>query len=116
MSRLAIAALILASLTTQAAPPRAAAPTTAAPSPAAAAPRWTEQTSGVTARFRGISAVSDTVVWASGSNGTIVRTTDGGKTWQTITPPPDTQKLDFRDIDAIDDKTAYVLSLSLIHI
>jgi photosystem II stability/assembly factor-like uncharacterized protein len=80
----------------------------AAPAPP---PRWTEQNSGVTARFRGISAVSDTVVWASGSNGTIVRTLDGGKTWQTIAPPPDTQKLDFRDIDAIDDKTAYVLSI-----
>jgi photosystem II stability/assembly factor-like uncharacterized protein len=77
----------------------------------AAGPRWTEQNSGVTARFRGISAVSDTVVWASGSNGTIVRTTDGGKTWQTVAPPPDSQKLDFRDIDAIDDKTAYVLSI-----
>lgn len=74
-------------------------------------PRWTEQNSGVTARFRGISAVSDTVVWASGSNGTIVRTTDGGKTWQTVTPPPDTQKLDFRDIDAVDANTAYVLSI-----
>jgi photosystem II stability/assembly factor-like uncharacterized protein len=109
--RFAIAALLLACLTTQASPPRAAAPTTAAPSTAAAGPHWTEQTSGVTARFRGISAVSDTVVWASGSNGTIVRTTDGGKTWQTIPPPPDTQKLDFRDVDAIDDKTAYVLSI-----
>jgi photosystem II stability/assembly factor-like uncharacterized protein len=78
---------------------------------AATGPRWTEQSSGVTARFRGISAVSDTVVWASGNNGTIVRTIDGGKTWQTVAPPPDTQKLDFRDIDAIDDNTAYVLSI-----
>jgi photosystem II stability/assembly factor-like uncharacterized protein len=77
----------------------------------ATGPRWTVQNSGVTARFRGISAVSDTVVWASGNNATIVRTIDGGKTWETIAPPPDTQKLDFRDIDAVDDKTAYVLSI-----
>ena len=77
----------------------------------AAGPRWTEQNSGVTARFRGISAVSDTVVWASGNNGTIVRTIDGGKSWQTIPPPPDTQKLDFRDVDAVDRETAYVLSI-----
>jgi photosystem II stability/assembly factor-like uncharacterized protein len=104
VSRLVLATLVLVSVT-QAAPRRTAA------AAAAAAPRWTEQSSGVTARFRGISAVSDTVVWASGSNGTIVRTIDGGKTWQTIAPPPDTQKLDFRDIDAIDDKTAYVLSI-----
>jgi photosystem II stability/assembly factor-like uncharacterized protein len=74
-------------------------------------PRWTVQESGVTARFRGISVVSDTVVWASGANGTIVRTIDGGKTWRTITPPPDTQKLDFRDVDAIDTDTAYILSI-----
>jgi photosystem II stability/assembly factor-like uncharacterized protein len=94
VTRLALFALIITSMTLP-----------------AAGPRWTEQTSGVTARFRGISAVSDTVVWASGTNGTIVRTIDGGKTWQTIAPPPDTQKLDFRDIDAIDDKTAYVLSI-----
>jgi photosystem II stability/assembly factor-like uncharacterized protein len=74
-------------------------------------PRWTLQESGVTARFRGISAVNRNVAWASGSDGTIVRTIDGGKTWRTITPPPDTQKLDFRDIDAIDQWTAYVLSI-----
>ena len=43
-----------------------------------AAPAWTEQQSGVTARLRGISAVSDRVAWASGSGGTVVRTADGG--------------------------------------
>jgi photosystem II stability/assembly factor-like uncharacterized protein len=74
-------------------------------------PRWTPQESGVTARFRGISAAGSMVVWASGSDGTIVRTIDGGKTWRTITPPPDTQKFDFRDIDAVDHDTAYVLSI-----
>ncbi len=67
-----------------------------------AGPRWTLQESGVTARLRGISAVNDNIVWASGNHGTIVRTIDGGKTWQTVTPPPETQKLDFRDIDAFD--------------
>lgn len=74
-------------------------------------PRWTLQQSGVTERLRGISAVSDNIVWASGANGTIVRTTDGGKTWQTIAPPPETQKFDFRDVDAIDENTAYILSI-----
>ena len=32
---------------------------------AATAPRWTAQTSGVTATLRGVSAASDTVAWAS---------------------------------------------------
>ncbi len=78
----------------------------------AAAPAWTVQTSGVTAGFRGVSAVSDTVVWASGTNGTVVRTSDGGATWQKLTVP-DAAALDFRDIDAVDANTAYVLSIDM---
>ena len=75
-----------------------------------AAPVWTTQPSGVTARLRGVSAVSDRVAWASGSGGTVLRTTDGGVTWQTLSIPG-TEKLDFRDIDAISDQIAYVLSI-----
>lgn len=74
------------------------------------APAWTPQSSGVTARLRGVSAVSDLVAWASGSGGTIVRTGDGGATWQTVTVP-DAAKLDFRDIDAFSADVAYVLSI-----
>jgi hypothetical protein len=36
-----------------------------------AMPRWTVQTSGVTARLRGVSAVSERVAWASGSDSTV---------------------------------------------
>lgn len=74
------------------------------------APRWTPLTTGVTARLRGISAVNDRVVWASGANGTILRTTDGGATWQTLRIPG-AEKLDFRDIDAVGERTAYALSI-----
>lgn len=74
------------------------------------APAWTPQTSGVTGRFRGVSAVSARVAWASGSGGTIVRTSDGGATWQRLAIP-DTDKLDFRDIDAVSADVAYVLSI-----
>jgi photosystem II stability/assembly factor-like uncharacterized protein len=72
------------------------------------APQWTIQTSGVTARLRGVSAVSDRVAWASGSDSTVLRTVDGGATWQKLTVTTD--ELDFRDIDAFDAQTAYVLS------
>src|SRR6266513_6183429 len=72
-------------------------------------PQWTVQTSGVTARLRGVSAVSDRVAWASGSGITVLRTSDGGATWQKLTVT--TEQLDFRDIDAIDARTAYVLSI-----
>ena len=76
----------------------------------ASSPEWTPLFSGVNARLRGISAVNDRVVWASGANGTIVRTVDGGATWQRLTIPG-AEKLDFRDIDAVDADTAYALSI-----
>src|SRR6185503_17749601 len=72
-------------------------------------PSWTLQTSGVTARLRGVSAVNDRVAWASGSGSTVLRTQDGGASWKKLTVTSDT--LDFRDVDAIDEKTAYVLSI-----
>lgn len=77
---------------------------------APAIPRWTIQTSGVTARLRGVSAASDRVVWASGAQGTILRTADGGNTWTKLVIPG-AEKLDFRDIDAVNERTAYALSI-----
>src|ERR1043166_44303 len=74
-----------------------------------AVPEWTSQTSGVNSRLRGVSAVNQRVAWASGSGSTVLRTDDGGTTWKRITVTSDA--LDFRDIDAIDERTAYVLSI-----
>jgi photosystem II stability/assembly factor-like uncharacterized protein len=74
-----------------------------------AVPTWTPQTSGVTARLRGVSAVNARVAWASGSGSTVLRTEDGGESWKKLTVTADV--LDFRDIDAIDESTAYVLSI-----
>ena len=71
---------------------------------------WTPQQTGVTARLRGISAVSDTVAWASGTGGTVLRTTDGGDTW-TAVDVQGAADLDFRDVDAFSDRVAYVLSI-----
>lgn len=72
-------------------------------------PHWTVQTSGVTVRLRGVSAVSERVAWASGAGSTVLRTTDGGARWQKLTVTSDA--LDFRDIDAVDAQTAYVLAI-----
>jgi photosystem II stability/assembly factor-like uncharacterized protein len=71
---------------------------------------WTPLPTGVTARLRGLSAVSPRVAWASGTGGTVIRTEDGGAAW-TRSTIPDSEALDFRDIDAVDDRTAYVLSI-----
>jgi len=63
----------------------------------------------VTARLRGVSAVSERVAWASGSGSTVLRTVDGGLRWEKLSVTADV--LDFRDIDAIDTQTAYVLAI-----
>lgn len=71
---------------------------------------WTPQSSGVTVRLRGVSAVSSTVAWASGTDGTVLRTTDGGRTWVRRVVP-DAAALDFRDVDATSADVAHVLSI-----
>ena len=71
---------------------------------------WNQQTSHTPERLRGVSAVSSAVAWASGNKGTVVRTVDGGTTWARVVVP-DAERLDFRDIEAVDADTAYVLSI-----
>ncbi len=72
--------------------------------------QWIKQTVDSTASFRGLSVVNDKIVWASGTGGTVIKTTDGGKTWKVMTVPG-AEKLDFRDIEAFDANTAYILSI-----
>jgi len=72
--------------------------------------QWVKQTVNTTASFRGLSVASEKVVWASGTGGTVVRTVDGGKAWDVIAVPG-AEKLDFRDIEAFDANTAYILSI-----
>ena len=71
---------------------------------------WVIQTSPTTERLRGVSAASDTVAWASGNKGTVVRTVDGGATWSRVTVPA-AEALDFRDIEAFGADIAYVLAI-----
>ena len=70
---------------------------------------WIPQVSGTTASLRGVSAASARVAWASGSGGTFLKTTDGGVTWRagTVTGA---EQLDFRDIHALDERNAFMLS------
>lgn len=71
---------------------------------------WVIERSGTTASLRGIHAVGGGVAWASGTNGTVLRTEDGGYEWQSCAMPPGAEKLDFRGIWAWDDNTAIVMS------
>ncbi|MBS4071552.1 MAG: photosystem II stability/assembly factor-like protein [Algoriphagus sp.] len=70
---------------------------------------WQEIQTPVKASLRGLSPVSDQVVWASGSGGTWLRTLDGGKTWDHgVIAGLDT--VDFRSIHAFDGNTALAAS------
>lgn len=70
---------------------------------------WQEIQTPVKASLRGLSPVSDQVVWASGSGGTWLRTLDGGKTWDHgVIAGLDT--VDFRSIHAFDGNTAVAAS------
>lgn len=65
--------------------------------------------------YRGLSAVSDKVAWVSGyvpgtGPGLVARTTDRGKTWQSVAPPAPSD-IQFRDIQAFDAKHAVILSI-----
>jgi len=66
--------------------------------------------SGTTSSLRGVSAVDAKVAWACGTGGTYIKTTDGGLTWQHGVVPG-AEKLDFRGVYGVDDRTAYLLSI-----
>ena len=72
--------------------------------------QWTMQQSHSTAGLRGIHNVGGGVVWASGTQGTVLHTVDNGKTWQHCAVPPGADKLDFRGIQGFDRNTAVVMS------
>src|ERR1035441_380280 len=70
---------------------------------------WVPQTSNTRASLRGVSAVDAQTVWASGSGGTWLVTTDGGVNWRAA-KIPGAEALDFRGIRAIDAHTVYLMS------
>jgi len=71
---------------------------------------WELGESDSTAGLRGIHSLGNGVVWASGANGTVMRSEDDGYLWQSCAVPPGANKLDFRGVWAWDEKTALVLS------
>jgi photosystem II stability/assembly factor-like uncharacterized protein len=75
-----------------------------------AGPRWKLSDTSVTVRFRGLAPVSDRVAWVAGTEGTILRTLDGGGHWQSV-GPADAAALQFRDIEAFDARNAVALTI-----
>ena len=83
--------------------------------PAAAAahqkpPRWVPVPTGSDQQYRGLDAVDKRTAWVGGSDGEVLRTTDGGKTWKDVSPP-DTVGLLFRDVEAESAQRASVLAI-----
>ena len=66
--------------------------------------------SNKTVSIRGLSVVNNNVVWASGSNGTVALTLDGGKTFQWM-QVKGYEKTDFRDIEAFSSTTAIIMGI-----
>jgi hypothetical protein len=72
--------------------------------------QWHMQDSHTTADLRGIHSIGNGIAWASGTNGTILRTADDGDHWQLCATPIGAEGLDFRGIQAFDANTAIVMS------
>jgi len=74
---------------------------------------WVMQDSGTTASLRGIYSVDGKVAWASGTEGTVLKTVDGGAHWAKCAVPDgdkDGATLDFRGVQAWDAQTAIVMA------
>ncbi len=80
-----------------------------------AAAWWSVKTSGVDTNLRGVSITAGksggrgATIWASGSNGVILRSTDAGKSWERLKVAGG-ESLDFRGVQAFDENVAYVMS------
>jgi photosystem II stability/assembly factor-like uncharacterized protein len=60
---------------------------------------WELGPTGVQASLRGLSAASDDILWAAGSAATVIRSSDGGSSWESC-GPADFPDLEFRSIHA----------------
>ncbi len=70
-------------------------------------PTLTPQQSGTTQLLIAVSPVNSRVVWAAGTGGTYVVTTDGGSTWKSGVVPG-AESLQFRDVQWLSEQVAYL--------
>lgn len=60
--------------------------------------------------LRGISVVDDNLIWVSGSNGKVGKSTDSGKTWEWFTVK-DFENTDFRDVEGFNKNEAVIMGV-----
>ncbi|GKT51030.1 uncharacterized protein ColSpa_11211 [Colletotrichum spaethianum] len=74
---------------------------------------WDILPTGSQQQFRGLSPVSNTIAWVSGTGGTVLRTIDGGASWESVGPEltGGDAELQFRDVQAFSADKAIILSI-----
>jgi photosystem II stability/assembly factor-like uncharacterized protein len=106
--------LLLSALSAESQTPAAVSPSAPiALSAVSAKSVWQMQDSGSMASLRGIDSVDGLIAWASGTEGTVLRTVDGGAHWSRCATPDgdkDGATLDFRGVQAWDAETAIVMA------
>ena len=60
--------------------------------------------------LRGLISLSEGIIWTSGTAGTILRSLDDGRSWQTCPSPTDAATLDFRGVYAWNARHALAMS------
>jgi photosystem II stability/assembly factor-like uncharacterized protein len=84
--------------------------------PGHGAASWHETVIDADQSFRGLDAVSRRTAWVTGGSATeggagrVFRTTDGGRSWDDVSPPG-TEGLLFRDVEARSAETATILAI-----
>ena len=81
-------------------------------------PSWDRHTTATSNALFNVDVVDQEVIWAAGgglvgdpvTDGSVVRTADGGQTWLDVTPPEGASQL-FRDVEAVDAQRALVLAV-----
>src|SRR4026208_269267 len=65
---------------------------------------------GTKTSLRGLSVVNNNVIWVSGSNGMVGKSSNAGKNWKWMTVKG-FEKNEFRDIEAYDANTAIIMAV-----
>jgi photosystem II stability/assembly factor-like uncharacterized protein len=75
--------------------------------------QWDAEDSGTKSSLRAVHNAGPGVVWASGTNGVVLRSEDDGYLWQQCAIPPDAGNLDFRGVWGWDADHAIAMSSGL---
>jgi photosystem II stability/assembly factor-like uncharacterized protein len=79
------------------------------PAPVAPEPSWHKQSNNSLARLQSVHFTDAAHGWAAGSNGTLLKTADGGATWERVALPPQFSRDLVREVWAFDGQRLRLL-------